>query len=87
MDQDLTVNALAEKAGWAQPMASKHLAVLKEVGLVTEHREGRCRIYTLNAVALSPIRDWLQQFAAYWNNNLDQLDRYLTRIQTNDSQE
>lgn len=81
--QELTVNQLVDKTGWSQPMVSKHLGVLKEVGLVSEHREGRCRIYSFNALALKPVQDWLEQFAEYWNQNLDQLGTYLAQLQNN----
>ena len=81
LDNELSVSELVQKTGWNQPMVSKHLGVLREVGLVNEKRAGRNRIYSLNLEALRPMHNWLKQFSEYWNRNLDQLDDYLIRLQ------
>jgi len=47
--KELAVNEIVELLGWPQPMVSKHLGVLKKVGLVSERREGRQRLYRANA--------------------------------------
>ena len=57
--QELSVNELVERLRWNQPMVSKHLGVLKEVGLVSERRAGRQRLYRVNAERLKPIYDWV----------------------------
>lgn len=80
--KELTVSETVELMGWKQPMVSKHLGVLKRVGLVAERRAGRCRVYRVNAARLKPIQDWLGQFEQFWSHNLDQLDAYLTQIQS-----
>lgn len=82
LGKELTVNQTVELVGWNQPMVSKHLSVLKQVGLVTERREGRNRIYKVNAAELKPIKEWVMQFEQYWKGNLDTLDDYLKDIQT-----
>ena len=54
------VNDLVGLLGLAQPLVSKHLRVLREVGLVEVRDEGRQRLYRLNAQPLKPIHDWVQ---------------------------
>jgi len=57
-----SVNEIVELLSWPQPMVSKHLAVLKKVGLVRERREGRQRLYRINMEKLKPIHDWVTSF-------------------------
>lgn len=63
---ELAVGKLVELTGWNQPMVSKHLAVLKEAGLVSERRQGRQRLYRVNASELMPVQLWVRQFEAQW---------------------
>ena len=79
----MTVNELGDVMCWPQPMVSKHLGVLKEVNLVSEKKEGRCRVYRIQPQELRPIQDWIHQFEKYWGGAMDQLDNYLTNIQNN----
>lgn len=79
--KEMTVNETVETMGWNQPMVSKHLGVLKQVGLVSERRQGRYRVYKVNAAKLKPIQEWVVQFEKYWGNSLDQLEDYLNEIQ------
>ncbi|MFW2439499.1 MAG: ArsR/SmtB family transcription factor [Arenicellales bacterium] len=85
--KELTVNQTAELMGWKQPMVSKHLSVLKQVGIVSERKQGRYHIYRVNAAHLRPVQEWATQFERYWGTSLDCLDEYLNEIQlkgTND---
>ncbi len=79
--KELTVSEVVDITQWKQPMVSKHLGVLKEVGLVSERKEGRQRLYQVNADQLKPIQLWVTQFEKHWNKQFDQLDSYLTKIQ------
>lgn len=79
--KELTVNKTAELMGWNQPMVSKHLGVLKQVGLVSERKEGRYRLYRVNPRRLKPIQEWIVQFEKYWGSSLDHLEDYLNEIQ------
>ena len=79
--QELSVNEIVEKLGWNQPMVSKHLGVLKQVGLVSERRVGRQRMYKVNAEQLKPIYDWVTPYERLWNDRLDRLDKVLQEIQ------
>ena len=68
------VNDLVDALGLAQPQVSKHLRVLREVGVVDVRNAGRQRLYRLNAQALKPIHDWLKTYERSWSERFDQLD-------------
>ena len=76
-----SVNEIVEALGWPQPMVSKHLAVLKKVGLVRERREGRQRLYRVNMEMLKPIYDWVTPFERYWSESYERLDEVLQDMQ------
>lgn len=78
---ELSVNDLVERLGWPQPVVSKHLGVLKKVGLVSEKRVGRQRIYHVNAEQLKPIHDWVTPFERYWSESFERLDEVLEDMQ------
>jgi len=78
--QELSVNEIVQKLGWNQPMVSKHLAVLKQVGLVSERRVGRQRMYRVNAAQLKPIYEWVAPFERYWSESFDRLDQVLEQM-------
>ena len=76
-EKEMPVNEIVEKVGWSQPTVSKHLGVLKQVGLVKERREGRQRLYRVDAGRLKPIYDWVAPFQEYWSEKFDRLDEVL----------
>lgn len=76
-----SVNDLAGALKVKQPQASKHLRVLKEVGLVSVREAGQQRMYKLNGRALKPIHDWVKSFEQFWAESLDRLAEYLDEIQ------
>jgi len=65
-----SVNDIADALELGQPSVSKHLQVLREVGLVTARKDGRRTMYRTNAEALRTIHDWAQMFAQYWRGQL-----------------
>jgi DNA-binding transcriptional ArsR family regulator len=67
------VNDLVKSLGWPQPQVSKHLGVLKKVGLVSERRQGRQRVYSLNAQRLRPIHDWVKSYERFWKHQLERI--------------
>jgi DNA-binding transcriptional ArsR family regulator len=75
------VNDVVALLGIAQPQVSKHLKVLKEVGLVSSRNEGRQRLYRINGEQLRPIHDWVKNYERTWTERLDQLDEYLDELQ------
>ena len=74
------VNDLVEQLGLAQPLVSKHLRVLREVGLVNVRDEGRRRIYRLNGHSLKPIHDWVKNYEQAWTERFDRLDVVLEEL-------
>ena len=78
---ELSVNDIVALLGWTQPMVSKHLGVLKKVGLVSERRVGRQRMYRLNPAQLKPIYDWVSPFEHFWTARFDRLDDVLRDMQ------
>jgi DNA-binding transcriptional ArsR family regulator len=74
------VNDIVEQLGMAQPLVSKHLRVLREVGLVDVRDEGRQRIYRLNGHSLKPIHDWVKNYEQAWAERFDRLDVVLEEL-------
>jgi DNA-binding transcriptional ArsR family regulator len=64
------VGELVRKLQMAQPAVSKHLGVLRKVGIVSASRHGRRRLYRLNAGELKPVHDWAKRFERYWTHQL-----------------
>jgi DNA-binding transcriptional ArsR family regulator len=71
------VNDLVRLLGLSQPLVSKHLRVLREVGAVDVRSEGRQRLYRLNGRALKPIHDWVKNYERSWSERFDRLDGVL----------
>jgi DNA-binding transcriptional ArsR family regulator len=80
------VNDLVAQLGLAQPLVSKHLRVLREVGLVEVHDEGRQRIYGINANPLKPIHDWVKTYERSWSERFDRLDVVLEELKQQEEQ-
>ena len=74
------VNDLVMQLGLAQPQVSKHLRVLREVGLVEARDEGRQRFYRLNGRPLRPIHDWVKNYEQAWNERFEALDDILEEL-------
>ena len=74
------VNDLVELLGLAQPQVSKHLRVLREVGLVVVRDEGRQRMYRLDSRPLKSIHDWVKSYEESWNERLDALSDVLDEL-------
>ncbi|MDV3349006.1 transcriptional regulator [Leptolyngbyaceae cyanobacterium CCMR0082] len=71
------VKQLAEPFAISLPAVSQHLHVLCDVGLVTQQRNGRQRIYRLNPTPLKQVSDWVSQYEQFWKIKLDALGEYL----------
>lgn len=56
-----------------QPAVSKHLGVLRKVGLVSVSKRGQLRLYRLNAKELKPVYDWVKTYERYWTHQLGQI--------------
>jgi DNA-binding transcriptional ArsR family regulator len=75
------VTELAAALGMTQPGASKHLRVLREVGLVRDRKAGKHRLYGLDARGLRPVHEWTGGFEQFWSESFDRLDAYLRRLE------
>jgi DNA-binding transcriptional ArsR family regulator len=76
-DGERTVGDLVGALGLGQPQVSKHLRVLREVGLVEARDQGRHRLYRLHAPALKPIHDWVKGYERLWSQRYELLDDVL----------
>src|SRR5919108_3409028 len=80
VDGERPVNDLVTVLGLAQPQVSKHLKVLREVGLVEVREEGRQRMYRLNGQSLKPIHDWVKNYEQAWGERFEALDELLEEL-------
>jgi DNA-binding transcriptional ArsR family regulator len=64
------VSDIVDALELAQPSVSKHLRVLRDVGLVTARRDGRQVLYRTDAAAIRPLHEWAGTFERYWRNQL-----------------
>lgn len=67
------VGEIVSALGLDQPSVSKHLGVLREVGLVRVRRNGRHRLYRTNADAIRPLHEWTKTFERYWSHQLNRV--------------
>ena len=75
-----TVGVLTTGAGVSQPAVSKHLAVLKQAGLVRDRHQGRQTHYSAQLGALNPLIDWTSQMSGFWQGRFDHLEDLLKRM-------
>jgi DNA-binding transcriptional ArsR family regulator len=71
--QERPVGEIVAGLGLEQPSVSKHLRVLKDVGLVRVRREGRNMLYSLDAEAIRPMFEWTQTFERFWKHQLQRV--------------
>ena len=75
-----TVGALTVRSGVSQPAVSKHLAALKQAGLVRDRHEGRQTHYSAQPGALAPLLDWASKMTGFWQDRFDKLEDLLKRM-------
>lgn len=81
------VGDLVAELRLTQPAVSKHLRVLREVGLVDVRDEGRRRIYRLNARPLKPIHEWVAAYARSWDERFEALDDVLEDLKREENED
>ena len=85
-DRERPVGEIVIRLRLGQPSVSKHLGVLKRVGLVRARREGRQMLYRTNARAIQPLHEWTQTFERFWSHQLNRVkeraEAKISRIQT-----
>ncbi|MDF2776396.1 MAG: regulatory protein ArsR [Geminicoccaceae bacterium] len=80
------VSDLVDQLGLSQPQVSKHLRVLREVGLVAVRDDGRQRFYHLHRPSLKPIHDWVARYARTWDERFDALDEVLDDLKRTETE-
>jgi DNA-binding transcriptional ArsR family regulator len=79
-DGEQTVRVLTDRAGVSQPAVSKHLGILKLVGLVRDRPDGRLVHYRAEPQALTPLIDWMSLYGAFWRDRFNRLEDLLNRM-------
>ena len=69
----LAVGTLVVAVGLPQPTVSKHLGVLRKVGVVAVIKQGKQRVYNLEAEKLKTVHDWVKAFEGLWSHQLDRI--------------
>lgn len=77
----LGVGAIVIALGLPQPAVSKHLGVLREVGVIDVERVGTQRVYSLNPSGLKTMYDWLKMYEHLWSHKLDRIKERAERTQ------
>lgn len=75
------VSWLVEELAWPQPQVSRHLGVLRRVGLVCVARKGRRRMYSLNGEELRPVYDWIKEYERFWEQRLEHIKRRAEQLE------
>ena len=71
--KELPVGDIVALVKLDQPSVSKHLRVLRDVGLVHVRRNGRHKLYRTNAQAIRPLHEWAETFERYWTHQLNRV--------------
>lgn len=79
-DGEQTVGAITARAGVSQPAVSKHLAQLKQAGLVRDRQDGRLTHYAALPLALGPLSDWARDMTGFWEGRFDKLEDLMKRM-------
>jgi DNA-binding transcriptional ArsR family regulator len=79
-DGERPVGDLVEQLGLAQPQVSKHLRVLREVGLVDVRDEGRQRLYRIDGRPLREIHEWVSRYERMWNERFELIDGVIDEL-------
>jgi DNA-binding transcriptional ArsR family regulator len=75
--REMPVSELAESFEMTLSAISQHLAVLRQAGLVSQHKQGKQRIYRLNPEPLRQVAEWLEFYEPFWTGKLRDLGTYL----------
>ncbi len=67
------VGEVVERLRLPQPTVSKHLGVLRKVGIVSVSKDGQLRLYRLNAKELKPVHDWVKTYERHWGRQIDRI--------------
>src|SRR5262249_34211409 len=79
---EAAVKDLRARFDISQPAVSQHLAALKDAGLVSGRREGRCAYYRVEPRGMQPLIDWIAHYRAFWTEHIDRLEQLLKKLDT-----
>jgi DNA-binding transcriptional ArsR family regulator len=74
--QERPVGDIVASLGFEQPSVSKHLRVLRDVGLVNMRSDGRQKFYRTNAEAIRPVHEWTKEFERFWEHQLTRIKEH-----------
>jgi len=77
---EVAVKDLTARFDISQPAVSQHLAALKDAGLVSGRREGRCVYYRVEPRGMKPLIDWVAHYRVFWTEHVDRLERLLEEM-------
>ena len=80
--QSMNVNAVSENFNVSRTAVYKHITILTECGLIVLKQKGRERYCEAKLERLSEVSDWVDQYKRYWSARFDNLENYLTGLQT-----
>ena len=79
---EAAVGELAEPFAMSLPAISKHLKVLENAQLIERHKQAQWRRCSLNAPAMRPAADWIEQYRQFWETSFDRLSKFLQEEDT-----
>jgi DNA-binding transcriptional ArsR family regulator len=79
--QNMNLNSVAEKFDISRPAISKHIKILTECGLIIIRQQGRERFCEAKFDKLNEVSEWIEKYRRHWENRLDSLEIYLSKIQ------
>ena len=77
---EAAVKNLTARFDISQPAVSQHLATLKDAGLVSGRREGRCVYYRVEPRGMAPLIDWIAHYRAFWTARVGRLEQLLEKM-------
>lgn len=81
VEDELTVNAIAEKFEISRPAISKHIKILNECDLIVISQHGRERFCQIKPESLFKIAEWASRYRKLWDEKLDSFENYLNELQ------
>ena len=78
------VTELARPHAMSLAAVSKHLIVLEKAGLVKRRKDGRVHSLALDPKPMKEAQAWLERYRKFWEGNLDQFEKYLEKLQTDE---
>lgn len=77
---EAAVKDLTARFDISQPAVSQHLAHLREAGMVSARREGRCVYYRIEPRGIKPLIDWIAHYRAFWTEHMERLEKVLEKM-------